>query len=723
MYSQQPSKVHRYFGNRMNPKIPINLPAHLNIKLVKTYLNSGDIKRARQLFDKISEPDLQLCTVLITAYTKQGHPEEAIKLYAKLNSGKVNPDKLALLSVAKACATSGDVIKAKEIHEDAIKYGFESDLLLGNAMIDMYGKCKYIEGAKRVFDNLRVKDVISWTSLCSCYVNCGLPRDALWAIRAMGLSGIRPNSMTLSSTLPACSGLKCLNLGREVHGFGIKNGMEDNMFVSSALVDMYANCSSIKQAELVFHNMLQRDVVSWNVMISAYLSNGKCEEALNMFDQMRSRGVKLNYDSWNAVICGFMENGQTQQALELFSKMQQLGFKPNQITITSVLPACTHLESLRLGKEINAYIIRHWFSEDLTATTALIFVYAKCGDLELSHRVFSMMPNKDTVAWNTIIIANSMHGRGEEALLHFNEMVSSGVKPNSVTLTGVLSGCSHSGLVDESLSIFHSMSKDHKIEPDVEHYSCMVDVLSRGGRLIEAYQFIQRMPMEPSAAAWGALLGACRIYKNVDLGRIAANHLFEVEPNNPGNYVLFSNILVTAKLWGEASETRKLMRDRGIKKVPGCSWIQVKNRVHTFVVGDKKNDQSDKIYKFLNEMRKKMKLTGYLPDTEFVLQDLDAEEQEDSLCNHSEKLAVAFGILNLKGESSIRVFKNLRICGDCHNTIKFIAKIVGVQIICYKEVSAGGLMPTKSGNHNGSDYLEHFTAIMEYKEWHKSWLN
>ncbi|CAI9763299.1 unnamed protein product [Fraxinus pennsylvanica] len=265
---------------------------------------------------------------------EHGHPKEAINFYAEFrNSGKVSPDKLAFLSVVKACAKLGDVLKAKDIHDDAIKYGFGSDLLLGNAMIDIYGKCKYIDDAKIVFDDLRVKDVISGTSLCSCYVNCGLPGDALWAIRAMCLSGTMPNAMTLSYILPACSVLKCLNLGREVHGFGIKNCMEDNMFVNSALVDMYASCSSIKQAEQVFHNMPQHDMVSWNVMISAYFSNGKCEDALIIFDQMLSRGVKLNYDSWNAVICGFMDNGQTQQALELLSRMQQLGFKPNQITI------------------------------------------------------------------------------------------------------------------------------------------------------------------------------------------------------------------------------------------------------------------------------------------------------------------------------------------------------------------------------------------------------
>ncbi|WMV15012.1 hypothetical protein MTR67_008397 [Solanum verrucosum] len=287
-------------------------------------------------------------------------------------------------------------------------------------------------------------------------------------------------------------------------------------------------------------------------------------------------------------------------------------------------------------------------------------MYAKCGDLELSNRIFYMMPKKDTIAWNTMIIGNSMHGKGEEALLLFREMVSSGVKPNSVTFTGVLSGCSHSQLVDKGLVIFYAMRKEHGVEPDSEHYSCMVDALSRAGRLEQAYNFIQNMPMKPSAGAWGALLGACRVYKNVEMARVAGKQLLEIEPENAGNYVLLSNIYEAAKL-----------RD----------WIQVKDKVHTFVVGDKNNAQTAVIYSFLTEVGEKMRLAGYLPCTDLVGQDLDAEEKENSLCNHSERLAVAFGILNLDGASSITVFKNLRICGDCHNAIKYLAKIVGVQII------------------------------------------
>ncbi|XP_057977214.1 pentatricopeptide repeat-containing protein At1g20230-like [Malania oleifera] len=665
----------------MLSKIPTSIPPHLSLKLLRVYSNSGDLARARRLFDKIPDPDLPSWTVLISAHTKHGFPREAIELYSKLQARKIEPDELLLLSVAKACAALGDTCKAKAIHEDAVRLGFCSDLLVGNALIDMYGKCKCFKGARQVFDCMVVKDVVSWTSISSCYVNCAQPREALRAFRDMGLNGVRPNSVTVSSVLPACADLKYLNSGREIHGLVIKYGMTENIFVCSALVSMYASCLGIRQAQLIFDNMAQRDVVLWNVIMTAYFSNKECEKALSLFHRMRSERVNLNYASWNAIIGGCVQNGRTEQALEMLGHMQASGLKPNKITITIVLPACANLESLRAGKEIHGYIFRNWFNEELTAMTALVFMYAKCALFEHSHRVFSMITKRDTVAWNTMIIANSMHGNGKEAVLLFHEMLDSGVKPNSVTFTGVLSGCSHSKLVHEGLVIFNSMSRDHSIEPDSEHYSCMVDVLSRAGRLEEAYEFIQKMPMEPTASAWGALLGACRVYKNVELGQIAGRQLFNIEPDNPGNYVLLSNLFVTAKLWDEASETRKMMRDRGLTKVPGCSWIQVRNRVCTFVASDKRNHQSDEIYKFLDEIGEKMRLAGYLPNTDFVLQDLDQEEKEEALCNHSEKLAVAFGILNLNSESSIRVFKNLRICGDCHNAIKFIAKIVGVRII------------------------------------------
>ncbi|KAL4577378.1 hypothetical protein LXL04_013487 [Taraxacum kok-saghyz] len=667
----------------MLPKLPSNLPPHLSLKLIKTYCQSNDLRRARQLFDKTTNPDLHSWTVLISAYTRNNLQNEAINLYTQLRDKQLQPDKFVLLSVVKACATSADLIQAQKAHKDAVTFQFHHDLLLGNAMIDMFAKCKHLEGAKTAFNDLQVRDVISWTSISSCYVTCGKPRKGLETFKEMVSNGVKPNSISLSSILPACSDLKCLNFGQQIHGFIIKNGMSANVFVTSALINMYATCLSIKEAEMIFNTMVNKDTVSHNVMISAYFENKQPEKAVSMFKKMKENNSKLNFASWNSVISGCLQLGQTQQALNLLSEMQESGFKPNQITLTTAMTACTNIESLRKGKEIHSYIFRHHFLNDTTTLTALIFMYAKCGKIQFSKKTFEMMPEKtrDTIAWNTIILANSMHGNGEESLKLLKKMVKSGVKPNAVTFTGVLSGCSHSRLVDEGLYIFNSMSKIHLIEPDAEHHACVVDILSRAGRLETAYNFIQNMTIKPTPSAYGALLGGCKVYKNVDLGRIVAKKLFEIEPNNPGNYVLLSNILVNAKLWGEASETRRLMRDKGMKKEPGCSWVQVKNKVHTFVVGDKRNEYSDDIYKFLSDMSDEMRRAGYLPDTEFVLQDVDGEEKEDTLCNHSEKLAVAFGIMNLRGESEITVFKNLRICGDCHNAIKIMAKIVGVRIV------------------------------------------
>ncbi|GAA0184739.1 hypothetical protein LIER_32027 [Lithospermum erythrorhizon] len=666
--------------NRMVLKIPANLHSHLSLKFVK-HLKLGDLLCARQLFDKITEPSLKLWTILITAYTKQNHPEEALHIYSKLRNATDKPDQFALLAAVKACAKLGDIETAKKIHDDVLECGFSSNLVLGNAIIDMYGKCKCYDGARGVFDYMEIKDVISWTSMCSCYVNCGLAKEAIDVVRKMGLNGVRPNMMTVSSLLPACAHLKLVNFGREVHGYVLRNGMEGNVFVSSALVDVYATCLRIKQAELVFYGMQQQDIVAWNVLISGYFTNGECDKGLQMFSRMRREGFILNYDTWNAVIVGCMQSGRTQQSLDLARQMQQSGFRPNRITITGILQACTHSENLQGGKEIHGYLFRNQLVDDKTASTALVFMYAKCGYLELSHKVFSTMLQKDTIAWNTIIMANSMHGKGVMALSLFSDMIKSGFRPNSVSFTSVLCGCNHSRLVDDGLTIFNSMTEDYGIEPGTEHFSALVDILSRAGRLEDAYKFILQMPIKPSASAWGALLAACRTYKNVDLGRIAANQLFQLEPQNPGNYSMFYNILVAAKLYEEASEARKLMRDRGIRKVPGQSWIMVNNKMYTFVVGDKNNVQIDEIVRFLKEMGEKIRLAGYIPDTDFVLQDLDKEEKEDRLCNHSERLAIAFGILNLKGKSSIRVFKNLRICGDCHSAIKFMTKIIGVKIV------------------------------------------
>ncbi|XP_020597215.1 pentatricopeptide repeat-containing protein At2g29760, chloroplastic-like [Phalaenopsis equestris] len=648
---------------------------------VKSCLQSGQLNRARELFDKIPYPDLYTLTLLLSAYSTHGLPKQSIALYRKLCKEKdLYPDRYVILSVAKACSLSMDAITAIELHSDAIRFKLSSDLPVGNALVDMFGKCGLIEEAISVFDQLPDKDVISWTSLISAHANCKQSGEALQVFRVMLLSGMKPNSVTLCTVLHVCSAMKAIKFGKEIHGFAVRNRFESDVWVSSGLIDVYAKSFNPHLARHVFDGLPDKDTVSWNVMLSSYFSVGNSEEALELFGKMKSGGL-MNCASWNCMISGFAQNGRIIQSIEMFAEMQHSGFRANEITIASVLPACTDVENRRGGKEIHGFIYRYCFIKDKMILTALVLLYAKCGDLMKSRLVFDRMIDKDVVAWNAMIFANSMHGCGEDALCLYYQMIKSGMKPNSMTFMGVLSGCSHSLLVQEGRSIFSSMSCGYGIEQDAEHYSCMVDVLSRAGRLQEAYEFIQGMPMEPKASAWGALLAACRVYKNVELGMISANRLFKIEPENPGNYVLLSNILMNAKLSEDASNIRRLMKDRGVRKAPGRSWIQIKNKVHTFVKGDDNIACRDDIYDFLDKIGEKMKREGYEPDIEFVLQDIRGEEKEESLCSHSERLAVAFGAMHLNGESAIRVFKNLRICGDCHHAIKFMSKILGVGII------------------------------------------
>jgi len=572
------------------------------------------------------------------------------------------------MAVAKACAASRDALKVKELHNDATRCGVMSNVFVGNALIHAYGKCKCIEGARRAFDDLIVRDVVSWTSLSSCYVNCGFPQKGLNVFREMGWNGVKPNPVSVSSILPASSDLKDLKSGKAIHGFAVRHGMVEDVFVCNSLVNLYAKCLCVREAHAIFDLMPHRNVVSWNGVLTAYFTNKEYEKGLSLFSQISRDGVETDEVTWSIVIAGCIENGRIEEAMEMLWKMQNMGFKPNELTISSILQDCYLSESLRMCKEIHCYVFRHRKVWDLKCTNTLLYTYAKCGDLSFSRNVFDMIAVKDVVSWTTMINANAMHGNGKEALFLFEKMLLSMVKPNSVTFTCVLSSCSHSRLVEEGVQIFNSMSKDHLVEPNAMHYSCVVDIYSRAGRLDEAYEFIQRMPMEPTAGAWKSLLAGCTVYKNVELAKISAKKLFEIEPSRSVNYVGLFNILLTAKLWSEASKIRMLMKERGITKSPGCSWLHVGNRVHTFVAGDKSNMENAKIYNFLDELVEKIKAAGYKPDTNYVLQDINQEEKVESLCKHSEKLAVAFGILNLNGQSTIRVFKNLRICDDCCQT-------------------------------------------------------
>ncbi|ONK72077.1 uncharacterized protein A4U43_C04F15450 [Asparagus officinalis] len=357
------------------------------------------------------------------------------------------------------------------------------------------------------------------------------------------------------------------------------------------------------------------------------------------------------------------------------------GTKHNAVTLSAVLLACAHAGALQVGKCVHDQVIRMGLEENVYVGTSVVDMYCKCGRVEMARKAFNRMNVKNIKSWSAMVAGYGMHGRGKEALDVFTEMLKSGVKPNHITFVSVLAACSHSGLVNEGRFWFKSMKQDYEIDPGVEHYGCIVDLLGRAGCLDEAYSLIEEMRIMPDFVVWGALLSACRTYKNVELGEIAANKLFELDPKNSGYYVLLSNIYADAGRWKDVERMRVVIKNKGIVKQPGYSLVELKGKSHLFMIGDRRHPRHKEIYDYLEKLRVRMQEAGYVPDTGSVLHDVDEEEKETVLRVHSEKLAVAFVILNTVPGSSILIIKNLRVCSDCHSAIKLIAKLEGREIV------------------------------------------
>eukprot|EP01018_Ginkgo_biloba_P019081 Gb_13190 [translate_table: standard] len=645
--------------------------------LLDMYTKCGSLENARNVFDKMPQRDALSWTVMIAAYARHRYAAEALLLFDEMQRAGIQPDSFTFASVLPACADLAALEKGMEIHEEIIRYGFQSDVFVGNALVDMYAKCGSIEKARDLFDNMKQRDVVTWTAMISGYAQNGQDGEALKLFRQMQLAGVKANLKTFASVLPACANLAALGQGMELHKEIIRSGSQPDVFVESALVDMYSKCGSIEEASILFGKMSQRNAVSWTSMIVGYEQNGQVDEALKIFQKMPQRDVV----SWNAMIAGYTRNGQGEEALEFFRQMQLAGMKPDCKTLASVLPACANLAALEQGKEIHVEITRRGFQSNIFVANALIDMYAKCGSIENARDVFDKIQKRDVVSWNAMITGYAMHGYGKEALKLFQAMQHSGMNPDHVTLVCVLSACCHAGLVDEGQQYFDCMSQIYHITPAMEHYSIMVDLLGRAGRLDEAQDFINKMPIKPDATVWGCLLGACRIHKNIGLGERVAECLFELNPKDASPYVLLSNIYAAAGRWDGIEKVRKMMKDRRVRKMPGCSWIEVNKQVHPFLVGDRSHPQTQKIYAKLDTLSMQMKAAGYAPDMRFALNDVEEEQKEQILCQHSEKLAIVFGLINTSPGTAIRVIKNLRVCGDCHSAIKFMSKIVAREIV------------------------------------------
>ncbi|KAF6133970.1 hypothetical protein GIB67_040734 [Kingdonia uniflora] len=469
---------------------------------------------------------------------------------------------------------------------------------------------------------------------------------AIECFREMHRGEVGPNQFTFPSVLKACSEVLARGFGIQVHGCIVRSGFACNVFVDSALVDMYAKCGDFYNAKKVFHSMEELDVVSWTSLITGYAHYGSHEEALVLYCDMRV-----------------------------------YGFNPDQFIIACVFSACAELTVLGFGQQVQGYFVRSGLKSSLSVNNSLVTLYAKCGCLEDASQVFDLMEVRDVVSWTALIVGHAQNGKGEVSLQLYDHMIRSNIEPDFVTFVGLLFACSHTGLVEDGRGYFKLMSEVYGIAPGPQHYACMIDLLGRSGNIGEAKELLNQMTTKPDATVWKSILAACRMHRDLELGEIAARNLFELEPRNSMPYVMLSNIYSAAGKWDDVARLRSMMKSSGISKEPGYSWMEINNEIHTFTVEDRSHPRMLEIYCKVDEMMMLIKKAGYVPDRKFSLQDMDEGGKELGLTYHSEKLAVAYGLLIVSSGVPIRIFKNLRVCGDCHNAIKMISRVFQRHII------------------------------------------
>ncbi|KAK9270979.1 hypothetical protein L1049_026567 [Liquidambar formosana] len=662
-------------------KTGLSNDSHLVTKFLSLYANHLCFADATLVLDSVPEPNLFSFSTLIYASSKHNRFNHALRIFSRMLSQGLVPDSHVVPSVVKACAGLAALRTGQQVHGIASVSGLASDSFVQSSLVHMYIKCDKIRVAHKVLDTMPQPDVValsalvagyarqgcvdeakelfdemgdvgvepnlvSWNGMIAGFNHSGLYSEAVLMLQKMHLRGFQPDETSISSGLPAVGDLEDLEMGVQIHGYVIKHGIGSDKYVVSALIDMYGKCACTSEMSQVFDDMNQMDIGACNALIAGLSRNCLTENALRVFRQIEGQGVELNVMSWTSMIACCSQNGKDIEALELFREMQIAGVKPNSVTIPCLLPACGNIAALMHGKAAHCFSLRREISNDVYVGSALIDMYAKCGRIQASQHCFDGMPTRNLVCWNAIMGGYAMHGKAKEAMDIFHLMQRSGYKPDFVSFTCVLSACSQSGLIEEGWYYFNSMSGEHGIEARVEHYACMVTLLGRAGKLEEAYSMIRKMPFKPDACVWGALLSSCRVHSNVSLGEAAAKKLFELEPKNPGNYILLSNIYASKRMWNEVDRVRDTMKSMGLRKNPGCSWIEVKRKVHMLLAGDKAHPQMAQIIEKLDKLSMEMKKLGFFPITNYVLQDVEEQDKEQILCGHSEKLAVVFGILN-----------------------------------------------------------------------------
>ncbi|KFK36311.1 hypothetical protein AALP_AA4G105900 [Arabis alpina] len=578
----------------------------------------------------------------------------------------------------KLCARNRTLTTAKSLHAQIVKLGIAQCSPLANTLVNVYGKCGSASHALQLFDEMPQRDHIAWASVLTALNQANLSGKTLSVFTSS--NGLRPDDFVYSALVKACANLGTIKHGKQVHGNFIVSEYSHDDVVKSSLVDMYAKCDLVDSAKAVFDSIRVKNTISWTAMVSGFAKSGRKEEALELF---RRIPVKNLY-SWTALISGFVQSGKGLEAFSVFIEMRREKVDIlDPLVLSSIVGACANLAASIAGRQVHGLVIALGFDSCVFISNALIDMYAKCSDVVAAKDIFSRMRHRDVVSWTSLIVGMAQHGQAENAMALYDDMVSHGVKPNEVTFVGLIYACSHVGFVAKGRELFQSMTKDYKIRPSLQHYTCLLDLLGRSGLLDEAENLIHSMPFPPDEPTWAALLSACKRQGQGQMGvRIADYLLSSFKPKDPSTYILLSNIYASASLWGKVSEARRKLGDMEVRKDPGYSSVEVRKETEVFYAGETSHPLKHEIFGLLKEFEEEMRRRkGYVPDTSWILHDMDEQEKEKLLFWHSERSAVAYGLLKAVQGTPIRIVKNLRVCGDCHVVLKHISEITEREII------------------------------------------
>lgn len=614
-------------------------------KQTPSRINIEDVKETHLEDTRSKKPSVEICSQIekLVLYNRYA---EALDLFEILEiKGGFDVDSSTYDALVSACIGLKSIRGVKRVFNYMVSNEFVPDQYMRNRVLLMHVKCGMMVDARKLFDEMPEKNLVSWNTIIAGLVESGNYEEAFRLFLIMWEEYSDGGSRRFATMIRASAGLGFIAVGRQLHSCAMKMGVGDDIFVSCGLIDMYSKCGSIEDAQCVFDLMPEKTTVGWNSIIAGYALHGYSEEALSMYQEMRDSGVNMDH-----------------------------------FTFSIIIRICTRLASLEHAKQAHAALIRHGFGSDIVANTALMDFYSKWGRVEDARRIFDKMPRKNIISWNALIAGYANHGQGTDAVEMFEQMLREKMTPNHVTFLAVLSACSSSGLSELGWEIFQSMNRDHKIKPRAMHYACMIELLGREGLLDEAFAVIRSSPFKPTTNMWAALLTACRVHGNLELGKFAAEKLYGMEPEKLSNYVLLLNIYNRSGKLKEAAAVMQTLKRKGLRMLPACSWIEVKKQPHVFLSGDKSHVQTVEIYKKVDDLILEISEYGYVPEAKTLLPDVD-EQEERILLYHSEKLAIAFGLINTSGWTPLQIVQSHRICNDCHKAVKLIALVTGREIV------------------------------------------